>query len=216
MKKYYIAPVIASLATPLAAIAESEQVTPIGAQTAATASAKLDFQITIPRVLFLQVGSGSNLANNTKVDLIDFTVPVGNVGDGSVVAASAASGDLGTGAVTVRLMANGASTVSLNSNVTQLNNGSGSNVGWNRIAVASAPLTTGMTAGYNNTGITHPAFAASNTGDGQPTNIAAVNGTVREEGKWTFTYRNQDILAAGTYGGVNTKGGRVIYTATMP
>ncbi|MEJ8846931.1 hypothetical protein [Variovorax rhizosphaerae] len=214
MKKYYLIPVMAMVATPLAALAESNYVSPAAA--GATAAAKLDFRITVPRVLFLQVGTGTKFANNTTVDLIDFTVPAGNVGNGTVVAATAPSGDLGTGAVTVRLMANGASTVSLNSAVTPLNNGSGSNVGWDRIAVASAPLTAGMTAGYNNTGIAHPTFAPSNTGNGQPTNIAAVNGTVREEGKWTFTYLNQDVLAAGTYGGVNTQGGRVTYTATMP
>ena len=33
---------------------------------------------------------------------------------------------------------------------------------------------------------------------------------------WTYTYDNSDIYPEGTYGGVNTQGGRVTYTAATP
>ena len=215
MKRLLLVSALAALVSPMAALAESAMVAPAAA--AATAAAKLDFRIVVPRVLFLQVGTGTKFVANTGVDLIDFSVPAANVGDGTVVAATAASGDLTNGAVTVRVMGNGASTISLNSATTgAMNNGSGATVGWNRIAVVAAPLTAGTTTGFNNTGIAHPTFAASNTGNGTATTLNATNGVVREEGKWTFSYLNTDILAAGTYGGVNTNAGRVTYTASMP
>lgn len=215
MKKLLLIPILAALVSPIAAFAESALVAPAAAN--AQAAAKLDFRITIPRVLFLQVGTGTKFVANAGVDLIDFVVPAANVGDSTPVAATAASGDLTNGAVTVRVMGNGASTISLNSATTgPMSNGAGSTVGWNRIAVVAAPLTAGLTAGFNNTGIAHPTFAASNTGNGTATTLNATNGVVREEGKWTFSYLNQDVLSAGTYGGVNTNAGRVTYTATMP
>lgn len=215
MTKLLLIPILAALVVPFAAQAESTYVSPAAAN--ATAAARLDFRITVPRVLFLQVGTGTKFAANTGVDLIDFTVPATNIGDGTVVAATAASGDLTNGAVTVRVLGNGASTISLNSATTgPMNNGAGATVGWNRISVVAAPLTAGTTAGFNNTGIAHPTFAASNTGNGTAVNLNATNGVVREEGKWTFSYLNQDVLAAGTYGGVNAQAGRVTYTATMP
>lgn len=214
MKKLLLLPILAALIAPFAAQAESVLVAPALAN--AQAAARLDFRITIPRVLFLQVGTGTSFATNASVDLIDFAVPAANVGNGTPVAAQATSGDLTNGAVTVRVLGNGASTISLNSATTgPMTNGAGSTVGWNRIAVVTAPLTAG-TPGFNNTGITHPTFAASNTGNGTATTLNATNGVVREEGRWTFSYLNQDVLAAGTYGGVNTNAGRVTYTATMP
>ncbi|RZL64363.1 MAG: hypothetical protein EOP81_09050 [Variovorax sp.] len=215
MKKLLLMSILTALAAPFAAQAESVLVAPALAN--AQAAARLDFRITIPRVLFLQVGTGTSFTSNASVDLIDFTVPAATVGNGTAVAATAVSGNLTNGAVTVRVMGNGASTISLNSSTTgPMTNGAGSTVGWNRIAVVAAPLTAGTTPGFNNTGITHPTFAASNTGNGTATTLNATNGVVREEGRWTFSYLNQDVLAAGTYGGVDTNAGRVTYTATMP
>jgi hypothetical protein len=39
---------------------------------------------------------------------------------------------------------------------------------------------------------------------------------VRQEGKWTYSYANNQVVAAGTYGGAGVNNGRVTYTATMP
>src|SRR5262245_50276875 len=93
-----------AVAFPMLASAESNFTT--GAGSPITASAKLDFQITIPKVLFLQVGTGTNMAANATVNQIAFTVPAANVGDASVINATAGSGDLGNGVVTAKVVGN--------------------------------------------------------------------------------------------------------------
>ena len=100
MKKLsLIAAAVAILATPLSVLAESDVNTAAGPNS--TASAKLDFTVVIPRVLFLQVGTGTNLADNTAVDLLTFTVPAASLGNGTdvvptspTVTAGAVSGGL--------------------------------------------------------------------------------------------------------------------------
>ena len=84
-------------------------------QTAATggASANLNFNVVIPRVLFLQVGTGPAstmsplvLATNGAVNTISFDVPAASLGNGSPVTATGTSGDQGGGAVTARVISN--------------------------------------------------------------------------------------------------------------
>lgn len=215
MKKIAILSAFAAFGLPLAALAESNLNSPAPANGVATS--RLDFRITVPRVLFLQVGTGTSNANNTAIDLIDFVVPAANVGDGTVVAGSATSGDQTAGAVTIRVMGNGGN-ITLNSSTTgQMNDGAAADsVGWNRINVTAAALAA-TTANYTNGAIVHPAFNNTTAGGaGTATTLTATNKVVRQEGKWTFAYANQDVLAAGTYGGVGVNNGRVSYTATMP
>ncbi|SEA71652.1 hypothetical protein [Variovorax sp. YR216] len=215
MKKLLLVSVAAAVLSPLAALAESN----VNPSTPAngTAQARVDVKITVPRVLFLQVGTGTIMAAGTTVDLMDFQVPASGIGNSTAVAATAASGDQTNGAVTVRVLANGNSNVSLNSSTSgAMTNGAGSSIGWDQITVATAPLAT-TTTGYTNVGITHPAFNASNTGAGTATTLTASSGLVRQEGKWTYAYKNANVVAAGTYGGANnTNNGTVTYTATMP
>ncbi|MBB3179915.1 hypothetical protein [Variovorax sp. Sphag1AA] len=208
MKKLLLVSIVAALVSPLAALADSGVVTNAGSN--AKANANLDFKITVPRLLSLQIGAANS------VDLLDFQVPAAGIGNGTAV--SATGGDQTNGAVTVRVLANGASSVQLNSKTTgAMNNGSGSTIGWDQITVAEAALPA-QTSGYTNGAITHPAFNtnAASGGDGTATTLTATNGLVRQEGKWTYGYKNQNVAAAGTYGGVNTQNGRVVYTATMP
>jgi hypothetical protein len=190
---------------PIAANAESQFVTGTGGLTA---NAKLDFRITIPDVLFLQVGTGSAFANNTTVDLIDFTVPGANVGDGSAIAASAASGDLGNGTVTAKVVGNDGTIALSSTTLGALNDGAGDTISFNQIATNVATLNSA-------TALPHPALA-----DGATTSLNLtpnVNSKVTNlDAKWTFSYLNQNVVAAGTYGGVNTQNGRVTYTAAMP
>jgi len=75
------AAVLVVLSVPMLANAESKVQTGAGALTA---TARLDFRVTMPKVLFLQVGTGSLLAANATINLIDFVVPAAN----SAVAAS--------------------------------------------------------------------------------------------------------------------------------
>jgi hypothetical protein len=204
----------AALLAPMLAQAESTTLNPAAA--ASTVSARLDFQVVIPPVLFLRVGTGGAVgsANVTTNDMITFNVPATNLGDGTVIAATATSGDVGTGAVSVRVFSNFGTNVSLNSSVTgQLSNGSGDTIPWSQIAVASAALAA-TTTGFTNTGITHPAFSAT-SGNGTATTLTAASKLVRQEGKWTFTYSNTNPVPAGTYGSTVANNGRVTYTATQ-
>ena len=223
MKKLLLVPILATLVSPLAALAESTVNAPAGA--GATASAHVDFRVTVPQVLFLQVGTGSNLASGATIDLMDFTVLSSNVGNNTPVTAAATSGDLGNGSVTVRVMSNGLGTAAAN-NVTlnsstggQMKNAAGQTIGWDQITVAKGTLGT-QTAGYSNIGVDHPTF--NNTaagGNGTAIKLApttAGSGVVAVEGKWTYAYANTAPVAAGTYGGVAVNNGRVTYTATAP
>jgi hypothetical protein len=209
-----LAGAVCVLCSPLLARAESTTINPAAAASAA--AARLDFKVTVPAVLYLRVGTGAvvGAANDATVNLIDFAVPAANLGDGTSVAASAGSGDLTNGAVTVRLFSNFGTNVSLNSAVAgQLLNAAGDVIPWTQIAVASAALAA-TTAGYTNTGITHPAFSATN-GNGTATTLTAASRLVRQEGKWTFTFANTTAFPAGTYGAAPGSNGRVTYTATQ-
>ena len=197
--------VIALAATPLLANAESAFTT--GAGSPITASAKLDFQITIPKVLFLQVGTGTANAANATVNKIDFTVPAVNVGDASVIAATAASGDLGNGTVTAKVVGNNGVITFSSTTLGALGNGAGDSISYAQIGTAVANLTSA-------TALAHPALA-----DGATTTVTltpVVGKIMNRDAKWTFTYLNQNVVAPGTYGGVNANNSRVTYTASMP
>src|SRR5688572_24161289 len=87
----------AVLAAPIGANAESSFQTGAGALST---SARVDFQITIPRFLSLRVGTAG-----APIDLVSFTVPAANVGNATPVAGT--GGDLGAGAVTASVLGNG-------------------------------------------------------------------------------------------------------------
>ncbi len=202
-----------SLATLLTAPARAESTSVNPATTGSAATARLDFSIVIPQVLFLRVGTSSgNTATDGTIDPIVFTVPGANVGDATVIAGT--GGDLTAGAVTVRAYGNGGN-ISLNSATTgQLTTGTaGEVIPWSQISVAAAALTA-ATAGFTNGAITHPTFNATG-GAGTATTLTATNKIVRVEGKWTYSYLNTNPVAAGTYGGTVAKNGRVTYTATQ-
>ncbi|MCZ7153656.1 hypothetical protein, partial [Salmonella enterica] len=90
----------------------------------------LDFQITVPRVLYLRVGAGTAMANNTAVNLIDFNVPAAQVGNGTAIAATAPSGDLGNGTVTARLIGNGGAINFSSTTTGALSNGAGDSISY--------------------------------------------------------------------------------------
>jgi hypothetical protein len=196
------------------AFAESQTVNP--AASASTATGRLDFTVVIPAVLYLQVGAGNGIGgvNNVTTDSLTFTVPATNIGDATVVNAGAGDGNLTNGAVTVRVFSNFGTNVSLNSSVSgQLINGSGDTIPWTQIAVAAAADPSPL-LGFTNTGIAHPTFSAT-TGNGTATVLAAASKLVRQQGKWTFSYANANVVPAGTYGNTVLKNGRVTYTATQ-
>ncbi|MBL8524066.1 MAG: hypothetical protein JNN20_10280 [Betaproteobacteria bacterium] len=200
---------VTALVAPLFAHANSATVTGAGALNT---SSNVDFRITIPKVLFLRVGTGGlyGAAANATVDLIDFTVPVANLGDGSSVAATAGSGDLGNGAVTALLRSN-AGVVTLTANTAgAIGNGAGDTIPWSEISIANSNL---VAPAFANT---FPHLAAlPATGASANFAPAPVAKVTNVGSTWTYAYRNTNTVPAGTYGGVNVNNSRVTYTASV-
>jgi hypothetical protein len=198
-----LAAAAAALGTPMLASAESNVQTGAGALSA---TGRLDFRITVPKVLFLQVGTGSSMATNATINLIDFVVPAANVGDGSTIAATAASGDLGNGTVTAKVIGNNGTVTLTSTTVGALGNGAGDTVSFGQIATAASVLTSA-------TALAAPALADAAT---TSTTVPPTGKIVNRDAKWTFSYLNAALVPPGTYGGVNANNSRVTYTASMP
>lgn len=203
MKTFLAAVFLAAL--PSLASAESQfatnNVTPL------TTSSQLDFKIEIPKVLFLRIGAGADNTTNANINLIAFNVNAANVGDSSVVAASAASGDLGSGAVTAKVVGNNGTITFTSTTSGALQNGSGDSISHGQIATTVATLT-------SIAALAHPALV-----DGVTTTISLTPTSgkiINRDARWTFSYLNQNAVAPGIYGGVNTNNSRVTYTASMP
>lgn len=188
--------VAAALISPLAS-AESNFQTGTGTLTA---TARLDFQITIPRILFLQVGTGTAFAANPTIDLVSFAPTAAQIATPTAVASTPAS-------VAARLVGNGGP-ISLTATTTgPLTTGTaGETISWTQISAASSSA------------LTHPALVDS--GAGAATNFTAKVNNL--SANWTFTFTPPTVPpAAGTYGGpgsatAGVNGGRVLYTASMP
>lgn len=191
---------------PASAFAESNFSTGTGSLTA---TARLDFQIVAPKVLYLQVGAGGPaFATSAVVNLLSYTVPAASLGNGTAVAASAASGDLGNGAVTARVVSNGGDVTLTSTTLGALTANAGADsINFSEIGVAATTLNSSVA-------LPSPTFV---TGGVSPAvNLVAVNKIVNRDARWTFSYLNNNVIAAGTYGGVNTQNGRVTYTAVTP
>ena len=190
-----------ALALPVAAFAESDFTTGAGALTA---TARVDFSIVIPKVLYLRVGTGTNFADNAAIDLVTFTVPAANVGDGVAIAGT--GGDLTGGVVTARLIGNNGD-VSLN--VTTggaLSNGAGDSIAYSQITTAVAILTSA-------TALAAPTLT---NGAGTAITIPATAKVVNRDARWTYASATAAVVPPGTYGSTVANNGRATYTASMP
>jgi hypothetical protein len=169
-KSLIAAAVLAS--TPMLASAESNFQTGTGSLTA---TARVDFRITIPKFLYLRVGTGTDFVSNPTVNLIDFTVPAANLGNGTPVAATVGSGDLGSGAVTARVSGNGGNVTLSSTTAGALNDGGTNTISYSQISTTAAVLTSG-------TALAAPALA-----DGATTNTTetATNGVVNRDARRT-------------------------------
>ena len=197
----------AALALPLAALAESNVQT--GTATATGATAHVDFQITIPKILYLRVGTGSSyttgvLAANTNIDLITFAPTAAQLGSGAV---AGTGGDLLNGTETAAIVSNSGN-VTLNATAAgALSDGAGDSIAFTQITTAVA----------TNTSTT--ALPAPTLANGASANVvlpAPATKVISEDAKWKFSYTNSAVVPTGTYGGVNTNNSRIVYTATMP
>jgi hypothetical protein len=210
MNRFYLKATVAAIAIATAAAATAESNFKTGAGPL-TATANLDFQIVIPKILFLQVGTGTLFVDNNAKDYIQFTPPANRIGlgCGTPTDCAATGGDLTAGAVTALLVSNSTS-VQINANTSGgvLNDGGANTIPYSKINVASAALAVPPIAGaalWN-----FPGWDTATTytpAAGAATNLAA---------KWTFTYANNTIPPAGNYGGVNINKGRVAFVATAP
>jgi hypothetical protein len=189
------------LAAPMFAQAESEFT---AGTTNLVSTAKLDFSIVVPRILFLQVGTGTARASNTAIDAIQFTVAAANVGTGSGVTVT--GGDIGGGTVRASVISN-SGTVSLTSRTNgPLKNAEGDTVSFSQISTAATTLTTDSV-------LPHPALA-DNAETTQT--LSPVNRVVVRDAQWTFGFLNSVLVPPGTYGGSEANNGRVTYPATAP
>jgi hypothetical protein len=161
---------------------------------ALTANARLDFRVVIPKFLRFQVGSAG-----ATIDLVEFSVPAANVGDGSDIART------NGGAVPVLLQSNNGNVSVTATTLGQLNNGAGENISFAEIlSTSSDPL-------FNVPTLLNGATSAAIT-------VTPNVGTrvVNRTANWSFAYSNSNYVGAGSYGGVNVNNGRVTYTASLP
>jgi len=199
--------VIGAATTPI--IGQAESNVQSGAGTL-NATAHVDFQVTIPQILYLRVGTGSSyttgvLTSNPTIDEIQFAPAAGSVGNGTAVAGT--GGDLTNGVETAAVIGNGGTITLVATSAGALSNGAGGSIPFTQITTAAKTNTTA-------TVLQAPVLAngASNT----VTLTPAAGSTIDQDAKWTFQYANSIVPPAGTYGGVNTNNSRVVYTASMP
>jgi len=186
----------ATLITPFTVQAESTTISGAGALST---SARVDFSIIIPRILFLRVGTTGG-----TIDPIVFTVPAANVGN--AVAQAGTGGDLLNGAVSAIVQGNAGNATLTVSTVGALQT-TGGTINYTEIVTTPTAL-----AGFA-TLLNAPALA---NGPGGSVALTAVGNIVNSGAKWTYTYANTTVPVAGTYGGVNTQNSRVTYTVTAP
>jgi hypothetical protein len=173
------------------ALAESDFQTGAGVLNA---NARLDFRIVIPKFLRFQVGSAG-----TVVDLVEFTVPAANVGDGTDIART------NGGAVPVLLQSNNGNVSLTGTTLGQLSNGAGQNISFAEILSTSSNIALGVP-----TLVDGAASAAVTVTPNVGTQV------VNRTANWSFAYSNTNFVGAGSYGGVNINNGRVTYTASLP
>ncbi|MBW8366859.1 MAG: hypothetical protein K0M70_03250 [Arenimonas sp.] len=167
------------------ALAESQFTT--GNTANLQASARLDFQINIPRFISFQVGSAG-----VVVDEVVFDVAAANVGSGTAVGPTSGS------PVAVTLKGNGGA-INLTADTTGTSLTSGSDI---------IPFTQINSTTASGT-ITAPTLVQNGVSAAVAVPVSSGRVTDRSA-TWSYTYANTAIVGAGTYDG------QVRYTATMP
>jgi len=198
---------------PAATLAESGTATTRTGGVLST-TARLDVQVVIPEMIYLQVGAdpATALGTSSSIEKIDFTVPAAALGTGTAVAAAAASGNRGNGTVTARARGNvgslnlSASTAGPLINATT---GAGS-ISWSEIKVTAASVGGGAP-------LPHPLLSNGTT---SVSLLPSALGIVTSDAEWTYSYANSNLIAAGRYGDTQTgtggNNGRITYTLATP
>ncbi|QDH71526.1 hypothetical protein [Marilutibacter alkalisoli] len=194
LKHSLLAAAVLAVALPLTTHANSSFIDGNG-----SATAHLDFQVTVPRVLLLRVGSDAG-----TVDLIDFDVTAADLQNAGTQTVSGTGGDLGGGSVTAHVMGNNGAITLGATTVGALLNGDGDSISYAEITTSSS-----------DSGLPSPTLVDGTTSS---VVLAPTSGSkvTDRSAQWTFEYANSALVAAGTYGGQNVNNGRVTYTAAMP
>lgn len=185
-----LAAVAAAVAAPLSAHAESD----INTVSAAgqSASARLNFRVTVPKIIFLQVGTGTAFSDVATIDEVAFTLTAAQVTTPGAVAATGAG-------VTARVLGNGG-----NVSLTAL----GATGGLSNVAAGSSIAWSAITGTSSSASLPHPAIGDGAAG--AASTLTATAGIVNQTATWTFSYANAATVAAGDYTG------QVTYTAALP
>jgi hypothetical protein len=175
-----------------------------------TARARVDFRVTIPRLLYLRVGAGTSypatLASNGTIDQLKFAPAAATLGNGTAVAGT--GGDLGGGVETAAIVSNSGN-VTLNATATgALSDGLGDSIPYTQINTAASALTVGYTL------LSAPVL--SNATSASIVLTAPATKVIRADARWAYSYANTTYSPAGSYGGINVNNSRVVYTASMP
>lgn len=153
------------------------------------ASARLDFQVNIPRFISFQVGT----AGAGNIDKVVFDVAAANVGNSTAVSPTSGA------PVAVALRGNGgAINITADTTGTSLTNASAEVIPFTQINSSTASGT-----------ITAPTLVQNGVSAAVAVPVSAGRVTDRTA-TWTYTYANNAVVGAGTYDG------QVRYTATMP
>ena len=190
----FIKTLVAVAAVAAAFSAQAESNLNIVSGSNMTATARLNFQVVIPKILYLRVGSGTDFVANNTVDTVGFNLTPAQVATPGPVAGTS------NGTVTARVVGNGNTTIALSA--------LGVAGGLASAGLPSIPwsaFTLSATVG----GLANPGIG--NGVAGTAVSSAPTNGLVDRSGSWTFSYNNAAPIAAGTYGLA-----LVTYTATMP
>jgi hypothetical protein len=177
---------------------------------ALSATARVSFQVTIPKILYLRIGTGTayptTLGNLGTINLLSFSPSAAVLGNGTPVAGS--GGDLTGGVETAAIISNSGN-VTLNATASgALGDGAGDSISYTQISTAASALTAGYTL-----------LAAPTLTNATTSNIvltAPATKVIKADARWTYSYANGAAPPAGTYGGVNVHNSRVVYTAAMP
>lgn len=188
-----------ALAVPALVMAESNVQT--GAATASPgATARVDFSVVIPKVLFLQIGGGTYLTSDaSSISGVVFTVPTASLGSGTAVASV-------PGSVAVRVVGNNGNITLNATTLGALGNGAGDTISFTQIRGTS-----------DNANLAHPVAFVDGAASANVTITPNIGTKVTDRtANWSYTYLNTAVVPPGTYGGVNVNNSRVTYTATMP
>jgi hypothetical protein len=176
---------LAVVGAAFSAQAESQLQTGVGALSS---TGHLNINIVVPKVMYLQVGTGTVAAPSATIDTVNWTLTAAQVGSATAITGTP------TAALNARVVAN-------NGNVTFTATGSGTGlvgpvgsaiIPWSQILPTASAGT-----------LIHPPI----TGVAQT--VTATSGVVNQTATYAFDYSNTNAQMAGTYTGV------VTYTASI-